>query len=96
MLQPIITNITDIKPLRQVEVNLDRRALPIVPQSILDFDIDLGTVENALPSIYAVGQFNPVQDILQRFRGFFPHLNCAGIFCRACRQQQFVFTEAKG
>src|SRR5687767_12576659 len=48
----VAAHIRDIELLRQVEVELDGGALPVSPDSVLDFQIDLGAIEGATTLIH--------------------------------------------
>jgi len=47
-------NILQVKTLGELEIELNRATLMIPPQSVLNADVDLGTVESAV-----TGVFNP-------------------------------------
>src|SRR5699024_2772330 len=55
-----------VKPERKLEVKLDRTALPCSSDGILQMEVDLRSVECAVPFIYNVGQADVVKGIAER------------------------------
>src|SRR5205814_7304963 len=43
----VLRDVLQLEPLRNLEVELERRALPLAAQRILDLEVDLRTVERA-------------------------------------------------
>ncbi len=78
----VLTYIGHVKPFRQIEVELDRGALPHSFQRVFNLDINLGPIENRLAFYPLVGQVSCFQCRNQRCLGLFPHHIIAGVFFR--------------
>ncbi len=66
MLPAVLADVSHIKALRQVEVELNRRQLPRTTQRILDFQVDLGAIEGAAALIDFIVQPFDIDSALQR------------------------------
>ena len=60
-------------PNRQLEVELDRRALELAAQGVEDGDVDFGPVEGAVPFVDSPGPARRIQRGPQRVLGVVPH-----------------------
>ena len=59
----VTANIAEVKTWRQIEIELDRTALPRPPDGILDVQIDLGSIECAatlVDLVLTVGRFERI------------------------------------
>src|SRR5688500_4584798 len=64
------TGVLELEALRQVEVQLDRRALPETADGGAELDIDLGAIDTPAPLVHPEVDPFPLQRALQR--GFGP------------------------
>src|SRR3989442_4938627 len=58
--------------LGELEVELDRRALPLAPDGVVELDVDLRTVKRAAAVVDAVGGPAPPQRVFERALGLVP------------------------
>ena len=68
----IIPHIIQVEALGQVEIELDRRELPLASDRILDLEIDLGAVERAAALVRLVGHPLGLEGLLERLGGRAP------------------------
>src|SRR2546425_13211935 len=61
-----------LKPVRQLVVELDGRALPLAPDRIIELDVDLRTVERPAALVDAIGDAAPLECALERPLGRIP------------------------
>ena len=52
----ILADVVDIEPLRQIEVDLDRRSRPLATERVDPLDVDLRAVERAAAFVDLVAQ----------------------------------------
>ncbi len=64
----------DVEALGKVEVDLDRRSLPLAADRILHLDVDLRRVEDAAALVDLVWDLADAERIAQRLLGLVPHL----------------------
>src|SRR5712692_5209867 len=64
----------DVEALRQVQVDLDRGALPLAADRVLHLDVDLRRVEDAAALVDLVGDLAHAERLAQRALGLVPHL----------------------
>ena len=76
----------DVEALGQVEVDLDRRALPLPPDRVVDLDVDLRRVEDAAALVELVRNFAYAESRPQRLLGLVPELVGAEPPLGTCRQ----------
>ena len=93
----ILGHVGHVKELGLVEIELDRRHLPLAAQGVLDLEVDLGAVEGAAPLVEVVGQLLDLQRLAQRLRGLRPARRLANrLFLRLRGQVGLDIVKAKG
>src|SRR5207237_9638340 len=82
----LVVHERDVEALGQVEVGLDRRALPLPPDRVVDLDVDLRRVEDAAALVELVRNFAYAERRPQRLLGLVPELVGAEPPVGTCRQ----------
>ena len=86
----------EIEPFGQVEVKLDRGALPVAAQRVLDLDVDFWAIESAPAGVDFVGQATGDQGLAQRLGGVVPRVRFADVLVGTSGQHDVVFLEPEG
>ena len=72
VLPAVLTDVGEPKALREVEVELNGRALPQAANGIANVDVDFWTIEGAAALIYLERQASPVEGPAERIRRQLP------------------------
>ena len=91
VLLAVRAGVFQVKPQRQLEIQLDGTALPGSSQGILQMEVDLGTVESAISLVDDVGKSQVVQGAPQGVGGHLPVLVASHAVLRAGGQLHMVF-----
>lgn len=79
--------ILQVEALRQLEVELDRRALERAAEGVADLDVDLGAVERAVAGVeLPLPRVLGIERLLELVFGLVPRLDCAEVVVRPCRE----------
>ena len=92
----VLGDVLELEPRRVVEVHLDGRALPGPVERVLDLDVDLGAVEDALAGVDHVRQAARLERLAQGLRRDLPLLVAAARLLRLRREVDVVAVEAEG
>lgn len=92
----VFAGVRQLEPLRIVEVDLDRRALPGAAEDVFNFDIDLWAIEDPFAGIHFVGHTAALERSFQRIGGDGPVFFGADGFLRAGRKIHFKLCKAEG
>src|SRR5690242_8109710 len=84
-------DVLERKPVRLLEVDLDRRDLPSPAERVLDIDVDLRAIEGAVARIELEGQPVRAQRVLEPALGNLPLLVRAERFLRPRRELEERF-----
>ena len=68
----VLANIGRVKPFGQIEVHLQRAALPVAANSVAQYEFQLRAIKRALPGINAIWQTSSFQGVAQSRFGFIP------------------------
>src|SRR5208283_2443040 len=82
--------VNSIEPLREIKIDLYGTALPGPVQGVLYLYIYLGTVKNALPGVYNIGQSFLLKPLLQGICRMLPVRGVPHIFLRSGRKIYIV------
>ncbi len=81
-----LVDVRHVEALGQVEVDLDRRALPLAADRVQHLDVDLRRVEDAATLVDLVRHFAHAERLAERVLRLVPHLVGAEPALRACRE----------
>src|SRR5205814_9011254 len=86
----VFPRVLEPKPLRPLEVELDRRPLPLAADRIVELHVDLRAVERAAALVEPVGQATPLERLLERTLRLVPRRIGAELLRRTRRQIETV------
>ena len=91
VLLAVFAHVRQVEPVRQGEIALDRGALPLPTDGVLQLHVDLGTVKGAVTLVNIVFQTLVVQGLDQGIGGRFPVRVAADAFFRPRGQFDGIF-----
>src|SRR5215472_5114882 len=95
MLGAVLTDVRQLEALRQVEVDLHGRQLPVAADRIAHLDVELRAVERAAAFVHLIRKAGVLARLLDRVRGTLPRCFVTERFLRPRRDEELIVGESE-